>query len=157
MAKVVIGHQPELTARDAMEVFQSHFAAKYDIYKPRIRRVDFIVKQSGWRGVNVSLRQKRGKTYFEFTEVPPSSALGAVIMILFVLLGAAWVLWGVNLALGNIGRIGFFIGSIVGLLLGVSVLFGLFDLVFSRPSRGIKDEVKAFIENAGEFKEPSKS
>jgi len=83
MAKVMIGHHPELTAESAMKVFQRQFTDKYELYMTRRPRTDFFIKQSAWRGVGVSLRRKRGQTYFEFKGTTPSTAL----LILRVLLG----------------------------------------------------------------------
>ena len=149
MAKVIIGHHPELTAESAMKVFQRQFTDKYELYMTRIPRTDFIVKQSAWRGVGVSLRRKRGQTYFEFMGTTPSTAL----LILRVLLGVGWFIlclraFGEAGGGGGMQGAGAFIGFFVLLFLGLWLL----RLPFSRPSRKIESEVKALIGNAPEFK-----
>ena len=144
MAKVMIGHHPELTAESAMKVFQRQFGDKYELYMTRMPRTDFIVKQSAWRGVGVSLRQKRNQTYFEFMGTTPSTPL----MILRVLLWLGWFILGVY-ALFKTGGVGAFIGFLLWIALGLWLL----RLIFSRPSRKIEKEVKALIENAPELKQ----
>lgn len=97
MAKVTVAHKPELTAEGAMEVFRSHFAGKYDVYKMSglgrlgqglTRTRDFVVKKSGWTGVGVGLEQEPNATTFVFTPFMPSPIftvlLGGLISYLFL-------------------------------------------------------------------------
>jgi hypothetical protein len=144
MAKVIIGHHPELAAEDAMKIFQSHFAGKYEIYRRGMGRSAIHVKQSAWRGVDARLRQKRGKTYFE-TGAYAALAIAAGICV--VLLGVAAIFLSVY-QLRGAGLVTQVTAAIVLL-----VLFSwLASLVASRPSRKLENEVKAFIANAEEFK-----
>ncbi len=147
MAKVIIGHRPELTAEGAMEVFQRHFHDKYDVYKTKMPAYDFVVKKSAWRGVSVKLRQKRGQTYFEFMGTTPSTPL----VILSVLLWAGWFI----LCLLAVGEAGGGAGAFIGFFLLLFLGIWLIRLPFSRPSRKIEKEVKALIEKAEEFKQPA--
>ncbi len=145
MAKVIIGHRPELTAEVARKVFESHFHDKYDVYKTKMRAYDFVVKKSAWRGVSVKLKQKRGQTYFEFRGQPPGKAPFTLFLVFF----AVWV----GLSLQALDRVGAGVGALIGLLLWVALGSWLVSLAFSRPSRKIENEIKALIENAEEFKE----
>ncbi len=147
MAKVIIGHRPELTAEAARKVFESHFHDKYDVYKTKWPAYDFVVKKSAWRGVGVKLKQKRSQTYFEFKGIPPGIA---PITLLFVFLGV----WG-GLGLQALDRVGAGVGALIGLLLWIALGSWLLSLVFIRPSRKIENEIKALIENAEEFKQPA--
>lgn len=72
MAKVTIGHHPELTPEAAMGVFRKHFAEKYEVYKALIGK-NFIVKKSGWTGFGVALKQQKDSTSFRFSWSPPST------------------------------------------------------------------------------------
>ena len=148
MAKVMIGHHPELTAESAMKVFQRQFTDKYELYMTRMPRIAFFVKQSASRGVSVKLKQKRGQTYFEFMETTPSPAL----TILAMLLWAGWFILGLY-GLSKSGGIGGFIGFLLWIALGLWLL----RLPFSRPSRKIEKEVTVLIEKTEEFKGPSES
>ena len=149
MEKVIIGHHPELTAEAARKVFESHFHDKYDVYKTKMRAYDFVVKKSAWRGVSVKLKQKRGQMYFEFRGQPPGKAPFTLVLVFF----AVWV----GLGLQALDRVGAGVGALIGFLLWVALGSWLVSLVFSRPSRKIENEIKALIENAEEFKEPSQS
>ena len=83
MAKVIIGHRPELTAEAARKVFESHFHDKYDVYKTKMPAYDFVVKKNAWRGVIVKLKQKRGQTYFVFRrDIPPGTAPFTLFLVL---------------------------------------------------------------------------
>ena len=89
MATVTIAHHPELTAESAEEAFKSHFAGKYEVYKPwMIIGADFVVKKSGWTGVAVKLRHGRENTSFRFGGTVPSMTsrmlFGGLIAILFL-------------------------------------------------------------------------
>ncbi len=76
MAVVTVGHHPELTAEEAMKVFQRHFTGKYVVYKAKLLlRSDFIVKKSAWVGVSVRLKQEKSKTSFVFISLVPSALL----------------------------------------------------------------------------------
>ena len=89
------------------------------------------------------LKQKRGRTYFEFRGTIPSRAL----MILAMLLWAGWFVLGLQALAGGGGA-----GGFLGFLLWIALGSWLFSLAFSRPSKRIENEVKALIENAEEFK-----
>lgn len=75
MAKVTVAYHPELTAERATEVFRSHFAGKYDVYKTRLWPMNLVVKKSGWTAVGVRLKQERYATTFFFTSFMPSPVL----------------------------------------------------------------------------------
>ena len=77
MAVVTIGHHPELTAEEAMKVFQRHFTGKYVVYHVKGLGRDFAVKKSAWVGVSVKLKQEERKTSFVFTYYLPSTVLRA--------------------------------------------------------------------------------
>ena len=132
-----------------MKVFESHFHDKYDVYKTKMPAYDFVVKKSAWRGVSIKLKQKRSQTYFVFMAIPPGIA---PFTLLLVFIGV----WG-GLGLQALDRIGAGVGVLIGFLLWVALGSWLLSLVFSRPSRKIENEIKALIENAEEFKEPSGS
>ena len=134
MAKVIIGHCPELTAEVARKVFESHFHDKYDVYKTKMPAYDFVVKKSVWRGVSVKLKQKRGQTYFEFRGIPPGTAPFTLLLVL----GGMWVVWGLQALV----RVGAGVGPIIGFLLWFVLGSWLLSLVFSRPSRKIENEIK---------------
>jgi hypothetical protein len=51
MAVVIVGHHPELTAEEAMKVFQRHFTGKYVVYHVKGLGRDFAVKKSAWVGL----------------------------------------------------------------------------------------------------------
>jgi len=72
MAKVVVGHHPELTGESAMKIFKRQFGSKYQVYKTELPTRDFFVKKSAWVGVAVSVRQKPNQTVFNFTAISPS-------------------------------------------------------------------------------------
>jgi len=73
MPTVTIGHHPELTAKAAMEVFQRHFADKYDVYEVKLVLRDFVIKKSGWMGYAVALKQRKDSTFFVFNAYQPSA------------------------------------------------------------------------------------
>ena len=79
MAVVAVGHHPELTAEEAMKIFQKHFTGKYEVYMTKRPGRDFVVKKSGWVGVAVKLKQEAAKTRFVFNYIMPS----ALITVLF--------------------------------------------------------------------------
>ena len=58
-----------------MEVFSSHFAGEYEVYKTKLMMRDFVVKKSGWTGVGVKLQQEANATTFVFTPLTPSVPL----------------------------------------------------------------------------------
>lgn len=147
MAKVIIGHHPELTAEGAMKVFKSHFHDKYNVYKTKMPAYDFVVKKSAWSGVGVKLRQKRGQTHFELRGMPPGTAVFALWFVL-------WGVW-VFLGLQALVRAGAWVGPLIGFLLWFALGLWLLSLAFSRPSRKIENEVKALIEKTVEFKQPA--
>ncbi len=147
MAKVIIGHRPELTAEIARKVFESHFHDKYDIYKTKMPGYDFVVKKSAWRGVSVKLNQKRGQTYFLFRVIPSVMAP----FTLFLVLVGVWA----GLGLQALDRVVGGAGAFIGFLLWVALGSWLLSLAFSRPSRKIENDVKALIENVEDFKQPA--
>jgi hypothetical protein len=71
MATVSIGRHPDLTADAAIEVFQRHFAGKYEVSKTSVVARDFIVKKSGTTGVGVRLKQGKDGAEFVFTGMIP--------------------------------------------------------------------------------------
>lgn len=94
MAVVTVAHHPELTAEDAMELFRTHFAGKYEVYEARPTTPgitpagrDFIVKKSGWTAVGVALRHEPNATVFLFTPFMPST----LFYLPFHLLLAGWI------------------------------------------------------------------
>lgn len=138
MAKVVVGHRPELTAEGAMKVFQSHLAGKYEVYKTKIPGCAFVVKKSAWRAVGVKLIQKRNQTTFYLEGMPGSILVRIFWMLLFLMWLAAMF------SSGAVGGAGGFVGFVL--------MVGLFIFVSRRPSYRLVKEIKAFIEKAEEFK-----
>lgn len=92
MKVVTVGHHPELTLEAAMDIFQKHFAGKYEVYKPRHRHGFFMVKKSTWAGVRIEPRQKGDSTSFVFSAWIPSDLLNALFMglIAWVILRPRW-------------------------------------------------------------------
>ena len=74
MATRTVGHHPELTAEQAMDVFSRHFT-DYEVYKTMFLNRDFLVKKSGWTGVGVRLKQESNYTTFIFTPLIPNFLL----------------------------------------------------------------------------------
>jgi len=136
MAKVVVGHHPKLTAEDAMKIFQSHFADKYEIYKTKMPGWAFVVKKSAWRAVYVRLKQKRNQTTFYLLGQPGST----LVRIFWALLLLMWL--AAVFSSDAVGGAGGFIGFIL--------MLWLFSFVSQRPSHRIVKEIKAFVEQ--EFK-----
>jgi hypothetical protein len=83
MAVVTVGHHPELTAEQAMKLFQEHFAGKYEVSKFATGIRDFAIKQSNLVGVSVKLKQEKSKTSFLFTDFIPS-------FVMRILLAGIW-------------------------------------------------------------------
>jgi len=71
MATVSIGHHPDLTADHAIDVFQQHFAGRYEVSKTSVVARDFIVTKSGTTGVGVRLKQGKNGAEFVFTGMIP--------------------------------------------------------------------------------------
>ena len=96
MAVVTVGHHPELTAEEAMKVFQRHFTGKYVIYKTRLVGRDFGIKKSAWVGVSVKLKQEKAKTSFVFTYFSPSALVRGLQGAAFGLIGGLiqWLILG---------------------------------------------------------------
>ena len=143
MAKVTVAHHPELTAEDAMKVFESHFAGKYEIYgKYRLFKSGFyfVVKKSAWSGATVQLIQiqRRNQTAFIIIGEPPSLAV-KILFFAFVPLFIVLATW-VVVAGGASEFIGFML------------LICLWVYASSRPSKKIVNETKTLIENAEEFR-----
>ena len=137
MAKVIVAHHPELTAEDAMKVFESHFAGKYEIYgvKNRISKYFyFVVKKSAWSGVMVQLIQRRNKTAFVIGGEAPSLAVKILFLVPFLL-------FPIVAFVGGAGRV-----------IGFMLFLCLWWYALSRPSKKIVNETKTFIENAEEFR-----
>ena len=89
MAVVIVGHHPELTADEAMRVFQRHFTGKYVVYMYKALGMKRIaVKKSAWVGVIVRLKQEKGKTSFVFTYFSPSALVRGFMGAAFGLIGA---------------------------------------------------------------------
>jgi hypothetical protein len=92
MAKITIGHHPELTGKDVISIFEKHFADKCQIVPtPRQPTMDLIVKRSAWTGVPVHLKQERNKTKLIFYGVSPS--LWARVLVAPSLLPVGLLIW----------------------------------------------------------------
>ncbi len=101
MATVTVGHHPELTAEQAMEVFSRQLADTYDVEPPtRIERwlagrPNFVVRKGTWAAVGVRLIQKKDSTTFLFGGIaPPIVFLGVLAGGVGVLItgGIAWII-----------------------------------------------------------------
>ena len=137
MAKVIVAHHPELTAEDAMKVFERHFSGKYEIYgaKNRISKYFyFVVKKSAWSGATVQLMQRRNQTAFIISGWPTSIAVNILFLVPFLLFPIV----------AFVGGAGGFIGFIL--------LLCLWWYAFSRLSKKIVNETKTLIESAEEFR-----
>ena len=88
MAKVDVGHHPELTVDQAIQLFRNHFGTKYEVYPTKLLRRDLVVKRSGWTAVGVKLEQQQNSTSFVFTAFIPSVLLqlffGSLVAILIL-------------------------------------------------------------------------
>ena len=95
MAKIAIGHHPELTAEDVISIFERHFGDKYEIVPtPRQPTTDLVVKRSAWTGVAVHLKQERNKTKLIFYGFAPSFwARVLVVSSVFLIGGLVWYLF----------------------------------------------------------------
>ena len=86
MAAVQIAHRPELTVKEAMEVFTRHFGSKYRMDWGGGR--EFVMRKTAWTGVRVALEQRRDTTRFVVGGVMPSVFLslvfGGLIGLLFL-------------------------------------------------------------------------
>ena len=127
MARVTIAHRPELTSEGAEELFESHFAGRYDVYRPNgidkfwNGRPDFIVKGPRRAAVAVCLRQSTGATHFVFTWVMPPLFLMGLLLVVFlglILLPLVLIVW----------------------------------IMVRRGGKPLEAEIRSFIESAGEFK-----
>jgi len=78
MAVIKMGEMSQLTVERALEIFAGHFAGRYEVYKTKIRRRDFVVKKSEWAGVAVRLKQDKTGTSFVFTAMMPNVILQAL-------------------------------------------------------------------------------
>ena len=92
MATVTVSHNPDLTADQAMEVFRSHFAGRYEVSKTSLLARDFVVKKTGWTGVGVKLQQDSSTTSFVFTAMSPGT-MARVLPVLFLGIGALILLF----------------------------------------------------------------
>lgn len=86
MAKVTVGHHPELTKEGAMEVFERHFADKYEVHMIKSRAIvrDFVIKKDYWAAVLVRLEQKPEQTVFNFIGTPPAALSRLLAMVFFI-------------------------------------------------------------------------
>ena len=91
MATVTVNHDPNLTADQVMELFRSHFAGRYEVYKTKLAMRDFVVKKSGWTGVGVRLRQDSSATSFVFTAISPAK-MARILPVLLIGIGALIIL-----------------------------------------------------------------
>jgi hypothetical protein len=101
MTTVTVGHHPELTAEQAMEVFSRQLADKYDVYRATgIGRwlnggMHFVVRKSNWAAVGVRLWQKKNSTKISFVSIYPPIVLvglfGALVGVL-ITMGIAWIM-----------------------------------------------------------------
>ena len=87
MVTVTVNHNPDLTADQAMELFRSHFAGRYEVSKTSLLARDFVLKKTGWTGVGVRLRQDSNTTSFVFTAMSPGT-IARVLPVLFLGIGA---------------------------------------------------------------------
>ncbi len=92
MAIIPIGHQPELTAGEAQQIFAKHFDGKYGVTTASYRNRDFIVKKDGMSGVGVRLKQEKDKTSFVFTPTMPSIWMQALFggLLSYLVLRKTW-------------------------------------------------------------------
>ncbi len=86
MAKVSIGHRPDMTEEDLLAIFSKGFGQKYEITTtPDLKnelinmKWDFFIKASGWRGIRVGLNQEPEDTKIAFAGAAPSRLAGAAI------------------------------------------------------------------------------
>lgn len=90
MAKIMIGHKPDLTKDKLGEIFKAHFKGKYEVYTTKIKiDADLVVKKANFSAAGVKLIQKKEKTLIDFYKCSPSGfvdvipILGPLITILF--------------------------------------------------------------------------
>ena len=57
MAVVAIGHHPEMTTEQLVQIFQRGLGGKYQVYESHALMTDLMVKKSGWTGCTVKLQQ----------------------------------------------------------------------------------------------------
>lgn len=91
MAKVIVGHHPDLTPQDAMEVFERHFAGKYEVYMNKslfLPNRDFVVRKSAWTAAVFSLKQTGDETAFTFIVTAPSVVRRVIGVAFFLLIWA---------------------------------------------------------------------
>ena len=128
MAAVTIAHKPELTVKEAVAAFRSHFGDRYEVYEKGHGKMpplgppfglpnDFAVKKSEWVAVGVQLKQGRNKTSFVFASFVPAFLPA---------------------------------GIIAAFLIGPALLPFRFVLMFA--ANPLHNEVKAFMNEAEEFK-----
>ena len=93
MPVVTVAHRPDLSVERAVEIFSSHFASKYRVYKTRRPLLHFVVQKSDWTAVGVRLRQGDNVTRFGFGAFLPSFFLSFLligIVTYFILYFASW-------------------------------------------------------------------
>ncbi len=92
MATISVGYKPELTTEQTVEVFQRHFAGKYQVYQTKLRMRDFIVKKSDWAGVGVKVKQEKDKTTFVFTALMPNAFYRVLFsgLVSYLFLRSSW-------------------------------------------------------------------
>jgi len=93
MATITIRHRPDLTPKEAEEVFRDHFAGKYEVYPTSIRTRDFVIKKSEWSGVGVRVKQEKDDAAtFVFTAMMPNVILNGLFggLIAYLFLRKEW-------------------------------------------------------------------
>ena len=87
---VMVAHHPELTWKDAMGIFQTHFSGKYKVRK--IKRTiarHFIICKSPLIGIRVKLEQKKDRTSFILDGDASNFLLGVLFWVCLGLLISA--------------------------------------------------------------------
>jgi len=89
MAKISIGHRPDLTREDLFSIFHRQFEGKYEVIPTANISTaafsfngDLLIKESGWRGIRVRLDQEPNDTKIVFAGAAPSRLATAAISIL---------------------------------------------------------------------------
>ena len=148
MARITVGHRPDLTPDMLRGVLEHHFGDKYDVAKARMPMFHFWVKQSAWKAVGIRLTQRRKKTIVAYSRLPGSASIRAV-MLLVALAGAVGYFAVLSGFAGGVAT------SAYAGAIGFLVLMLWFLLVLwlpTLPGRGLEKEVKTFIRNAEELK-----
>ena len=82
MATVTVPNRPGLTKYRAMELFKRRFVGVYDVYMTNLHFIDFIVKESRWVGVGVTLKHADKGVRFVISGLVPSYTLSVFLNLL---------------------------------------------------------------------------